>query len=152
MQDGKTMKTPTNSTLLVAGLALASSFAPFAYAQTPTSTPTPTPTPMHSSGTSSTAENKADASSNAVTPFSQSNAQADLDVTQNIRKAILNEKNMSVDAQNIKIITTTNHVVYLKGVVDSETERQRILAIAKPLAGDRTIKNRLKLPDETHKS
>jgi hypothetical protein len=135
------MKIPSKQLLLITGLAIASSLGCTASAQTST----------NSTNYSSTSENKGDADANAITPLSQSNAQDDLDVTQSIRKAIVAEKGLSVDAQNIKIITTTQHVVYLKGVVDSEEERQRIMALAKPLAGERTIKNHLKLPQETHK-
>ena len=103
-----------------------------------------------SSTSSSTAANKGDDNPDSITPFSQSNADADLKVTQNIRQAIEKQDGLSENAKNIKIITTTDHTVYLKGVVDSEDERNRVLAIAKPIIGDLKFKNYLKLPGETH--
>ncbi len=105
-----------------------------------------------SSTTSTTAANKGDDKSDSITPFSQSNADADLKVTQNIRQAIEKQDGLSQNAKNIKIITTTDHTVYLKGVVDSEDERNRILSLAKPIIGDLKFKNLLKLPSETHTS
>jgi osmotically-inducible protein OsmY len=105
-----------------------------------------------SSTSSSTGANKGDDKSDSITPFSQSNADADLKVTQSLRQAIEKQDGLSQNAKNIKIITTTDHTVYLKGVVDSEDERNRVVALAKPIIGDLKFKNFLKLPSETHTS
>jgi len=110
------------------------------------------PAPEQSSVASSTAANKGDDRADSITPFSQSNADQDIKTTQNIRKAIENEGGLSTNAKNIKIITTSDHTVYLKGVVDSEDERNRVIALAKPIIGNLKFENFLKLPSETKTS
>ena len=84
-----------------------------------------------------------------VTPFSQSNAEEDLKTTQKIRLAIRNKGNFSMNAENIKIITTSDHMVYLCGMVDTRKERIRIVELAEPIAGRHMLKNQLLLPNET---
>jgi hyperosmotically inducible periplasmic protein len=61
-----------------------------------------------------------------------------------IRRAILNEKNMSVNSQNVKIITNGGNVT-LRGPVDSETERSRIVELAKGVAGVNSVTDEMEL-------
>lgn len=88
--------------------------------------------------------NKRDDTKDAVTAETQSNAKADLDLTRNIRREITQNKTMSIYARNIKIITRDGTVT-LRGPVKSEEEKQSIDAIAKKLAGDAKVENKLEI-------
>ncbi|WP_130420349.1 BON domain-containing protein [Edaphobacter modestus] len=59
----------------------------------------------------------------------QTNAKADLDTTAQIRKSIMADKGLSTYAHNVKIITK-NGTVTLKGPVNSEDEKQKVMSYA----------------------
>jgi hyperosmotically inducible periplasmic protein len=63
------------------------------------------------------------------TPLDQGNDKADLLMTQRIRQAVVADPALSLDAKNVKIITT-NRFVILRGPVKSATERDKIHAAA----------------------
>jgi hyperosmotically inducible protein len=90
------------------------------------------------------ANNANDRNSNSVTPIDQSEDNADIQITAKIRRAITRDKSISVDGHNVKIITTKDHVVYLRGPVANDAECKKIEAIAKRRAGGYTVKNELK--------
>ncbi len=73
----------------------------------------------------------------------QSSDQQDLDKTQKIRKALVEDASLSTNAKNIKVITV-NGTVTLRGPVDSAEERNKIVAKAKPIAGGQ-LKNELEI-------
>lgn len=79
----------------------------------------------------------------AVTPMDQSNSQADLDITQAIRKSIM-DQDFSMDAKNIKIITRNGEVT-LRGPVNSAAEKSKIAEIAKTVPGIKTVNNQLEV-------
>jgi hyperosmotically inducible protein len=89
-------------------------------------------------------KNVADRDGQSVTPLNQSEDSADLKITTRIRRAIIRDHSLSVDAHNIKIITTKDHVVYLRGPVANDGECKKIESIAKAKAGDYPVKNELK--------
>src|SRR5712691_4981551 len=64
-----------------------------------------------------TGRNVRDRSGDTVTPGDQSNNKADLNLTQQIRKALMADKSLSTNAKNIKIITN-NGAVTLRGPVN----------------------------------
>jgi hypothetical protein len=70
----------------------------------------------------------------ALTPMNQGSSEADTRETANIRKAIMADPMLSVDAQNIKIITNKG-LVTLRGVVDSPDERRRVNQIVQKASG-----------------
>jgi osmotically-inducible protein OsmY len=72
----------------------------------------------------------------------QSNTQADLDVTQAIRKAIVGREGMSTAAKNITVVTDKGTVT-LKGEVASESEKASIAEIAMANSAGRTVDNQL---------
>ena len=76
-----------------------------------------------------------------LTPLDQSNAEADVKVTADIRKAIVAVKDLSTYAHNVKIITTDKQIVHLRGVVSSDKEKATIGEIAKKNAGKYPVKN-----------
>lgn len=64
-----------------------------------------------------------------VTADKQSNAKDDRLTTQQIRKAIMADKDLSTYGHNVKIVTS-NGAVTLKGPVKSEEEKQKIAGYA----------------------
>lgn len=80
----------------------------------------------------------------APTPGDQSNAKSDVAITQEIRKAVVADKNLSTNAHNVKIITA-NGVVTLRGPVKSAAEKDTIGAKAKQAAGVTRVDNQLEI-------
>ena len=80
-----------------------------------------------------TGVNTRDRGEDAKTPLDQSNAERDLELTRQIRQQIM-DAGLSTDAENVKVITDGG-VVTLRGPVESEEERQAIVAIARGIAG-----------------
>jgi len=91
-----------------------------------------------------TAVNQRDADGATKTPIDQNENQADINTTAEIRKRILDTKDMSVNARNAKVITA-NGKVTLRGPVDSEAERETIGKIAADVAGAGNVDNQLEL-------
>jgi hyperosmotically inducible protein len=83
----------------------------------------------------------------AVTSGDQSNTQSDLNITQEIRKAVMADKELSTNAQNVKIITA-NGVVTLRGPVKSAEEKANIGAKAKHAAGVTRVDNQLEIASD----
>jgi len=94
-----------------------------------------------------TAKNKRDKKLGKPTAQNQSNTKSDLDITIALRKDIMANK-MSVDAQNIKIITE-NGILYLRGPVANEKEKDMIGGWAKNSCGARAITNQLEVKGQT---
>lgn len=79
-----------------------------------------------------------------VTPADQSQNQADINVTAQIRKDILAQEDLSVNARNVKVVTADGHVT-LRGPVQSQGEKDRIGEIARQAAGGKEVKNLLEV-------
>ncbi|MEO7208189.1 MAG: BON domain-containing protein [Steroidobacteraceae bacterium] len=81
--------------------------------------------------------NKAPANSmvKSSTADGQSNATSDVKITQQIRKSVMADKNLSTYAHNVKIVTV-NGVVTLNGTVRSAEEKSQIAVKAHAVAGD----------------
>lgn len=92
-----------------------------------------------------TATNRGDGSVTTKTPMDQSESSADIKVTADIRRAIMDDENMSINAQNCKIITDKAGVVTLRGVVNSQAEKDSIEAKAKAVAGVARVDNQLEV-------
>lgn len=115
---------------------------PTAPASSPASvTPTPKPTPTN---LENTGRNVRDRQPGAALPTDQSNRAEDLKATQDIRKAVMADKTLSVNGKNAKIITTETSVV-LRGPVNSAEEKSKIGDYAKASAGSRTVANELEV-------
>jgi osmotically-inducible protein OsmY len=67
---------------------------------------------------------------------------SDRDLTQQIRKAVMDDKSLSTYAHNVKIISQ-NGTVTLRGPVRSEEEKEAIEAKAKAVAGVSAVNNEL---------
>lgn len=90
-----------------------------------------------------TARNERDRNA-TLTPGDQSENEHDRTITQNIRKAIMDDAALSTNAKNIKIITN-NGVVTLRGPVNSESEKATIDAKAKSVSGVSSVDNQIEV-------
>lgn len=92
-----------------------------------------------------TAKNEVDRSGDTKTPFDQSESRDAIKITAEIRRAIMDDDSMSVNAQNCKIMTDKTGVVTLRGVVSSQAEKDSIDAKAKAIAGVTKVDNQLEI-------
>lgn len=92
-------------------------------------------------------KNVRDRDTAAVTAGDQSNDKSDLTITQQIRKAVMADKALSTNAQNVKIITADG-VVTLRGPVKSAGEKASIAAKAKHVAGVTRVDNQLEIASQ----
>ena len=72
----------------------------------------------------------------------QSDQSGDLAITRNIRRAIIKDKSLSMDAHNITIITKAGKVT-LKGRVKSDAEKQTVESAATNVAGPGNVSDEL---------
>jgi len=91
-----------------------------------------------------TGRNDRDKSGATLTPIDQSNEPADLKITADTRKMVVDDKSLSMDAKNCKIITTAGGAVTLRGPVDSAAEKNTIANYAKK-AGATSVDNQLEV-------
>ena len=91
-----------------------------------------------------TARNERDSNDATLTPTDQSNDAHDIVRSADIRKALVADESLSVNAQNIKVITVGGRVT-LRGPVDSAAERTRIAEIAARVAGAANVTNEIEL-------
>ncbi|MDB6005418.1 MAG: osmY [Prosthecobacter sp.] len=92
-----------------------------------------------------TANNERDKSGGTKTPLDQSNRPEDIKITQDIRKAVMADDGLSMTAKNVKIITTADGKVTLRGPVNNEEEKTKIDALAKKVAGSMPVVNQLEV-------
>jgi hyperosmotically inducible protein len=104
--------------------------------------PAAAPSPTANDNKDNTATNSRDQPGGAMTPIDQGTGAADLETTQEIRKAVLADESLSFDAKNAKIITKDG-VVYLRGPVKDEGERATIERRARQIANTDSIVNQL---------
>jgi hyperosmotically inducible protein len=74
----------------------------------------------------------------------QSNRREDLALTQKIRRSVIADQDLSVDAHNVKIVTLNGRVT-LNGVVRSDAEKASVEAKATLAAGAENVVNDLKV-------
>ena len=130
----------TRQTWIVsAGLVVALGAAPGAWADDPNNT-----AESVKSAPDDTGRNERDRQDTAVTPMDQSNDPADLELTQKIRKAVVADDGLSMNAHNVKIIAA-NGVVVLRGPVESPEEKAKIEATAVKIAGVKNVRNQLEV-------
>lgn len=78
------------------------------------------------------------------TPTAQGENPADREITASIRKSVVDDNSLSVNAHNVKIITDAG-IVTLRGPVKSDQEKQTIEAKAKQVAGVTRVNNLLEV-------
>jgi hyperosmotically inducible protein len=72
----------------------------------------------------------------------QSNQSSDITITRNIRRALIKDKALSVEAHNVTIITKGGKVT-LKGQVQSDAEKQTVESAATNVAGAGNVEDQL---------
>lgn len=87
-------------------------------------------------------DNSARNKDQGITSDNQANAKSDRLTTENIRKAIIADKDLSTYAHNVKIITL-NGAVTLKGPVTSEEEKEKVASDAAGVVSADKITNHL---------
>jgi len=102
-----------------------------------------TSAPTSTAAKDNTGINERDRSTAAKTPTDQNENQKDIDVTANIRKRVVDRK-LSVNAQNVKIITQDGKVT-LRGPVKSAEEKNQIEQIAGDVAGVGNVDSQLEI-------
>ncbi len=90
------------------------------------------------------ARNQRDRDRQNLTPFDQSNKPADLELSRNIRRALMKEDHLSTEAKNIKIITIDGAVT-LRGPVKTDQEKAAIMSRAVEVAGTSNVHNELQV-------
>jgi hyperosmotically inducible periplasmic protein len=91
-----------------------------------------------------TARNERDRNTATQTSGDQAENEADREISASIRRAVVKDDSLSMNAHNVKIITS-NGVVTLRGPVKSETERAAVEARAKQVAGVQSVNNQLEV-------
>ena len=84
--------------------------------------------------------NKRDRKTSAVTADQQKENGSDRELTASIRKALMDDKELSTYAHNVKVVTR-NGMVTLKGPVRSEDEKKAVEAKATEIAGAGKVKS-----------
>jgi len=74
----------------------------------------------------------------------QSQSKDEIDTAAKIRRAVVDDKSLSTNAHNVKIIAKDGEVT-LRGPVDSEAEKEALVAKAKEVAGDDRVVDELEL-------
>ncbi|MBT9100402.1 BON domain-containing protein [Methylovulum psychrotolerans] len=89
-----------------------------------------------------TETNARDKSGTTLTPEEQKETKTDIRITAHIRKAVVKNKWLSLDAKNAKIITR-NGVVTLRGPVANAAESAKLQKIATQTRGVMQVDNQL---------
>jgi hyperosmotically inducible protein len=97
-----------------------------------------------SSELENTGRNVRDKDNATLTPEDQKETESDIKITAAIRQAIVKNESLSVNAQNVKIITL-NGVVTLRGPVESKKESKKLKKIAKHTPGVLKVDNQLEI-------
>ena len=97
-----------------------------------------------SSALENTERNVRDKGNTTLTPEDQKETKKDIKITAHIRKIVVRNKSLSIEAQNAKIITRSG-VVTLRGPVASEAESKTLQKIAKKTRGVVKVDNQLEI-------
>ena len=90
-----------------------------------------------------TEKNVRDKDDATLTPTDQAQgSRHDVDLTRQIRQALMADKTLSTNAQNIKIVTLSGRTT-LRGPVKNVDERERILTMAGKVVGSKNVDNKL---------
>ena len=84
----------------------------------------------------------------AATADQQAETQGDRDLARKIRKSIVDDKNLSTYARNVKVIAR-NGTVMLKGPVRTDEEKSTIEAKAVEIAGAANVKSEITVKPKT---
>ena len=88
--------------------------------------------------------NNRDQAKGATTADQQKENASDREITQKIRRALVDDKSLSTYAHNVKVVTQDGQVT-LKGPVRSEDEKKTVEAKATEVAGAGQVINQLSI-------
>jgi hypothetical protein len=91
--------------------------------------------------------NRRDRDENAKTPTDQGENSADIKTTAAIRQKVVGNKDLSINAHNVKIITSAGKVT-LRGPVNSDEEHDAVVAAAREVAGDDKVDDQLEVKSD----
>ncbi|MBS1989726.1 MAG: BON domain-containing protein [Cyanobacteria bacterium SZAS LIN-3] len=91
-----------------------------------------------------TSKNRRDKDLDTLTADKASNKTSDVEITRTLRKAIMDTKGLSMNAQNVKIITK-NGAVTLRGPVENDSEKATIDSLVKGCNGVSNYTNQLEV-------
>ena len=91
-----------------------------------------------------TARNERDRNAATQVPTDQAENEADRAISANVRKAVVGDDSLSINAQNIKIVTSNGNVT-LRGPVKTDREKEAIEAKAKQVTGVHSVTNLLEV-------
>jgi len=89
-----------------------------------------------------TEQNTRDKNNATLTPEDQKETKKDIGITAHIRKTVIKDKSLSMDAHNAKIISR-NGVVTLRGPVETAAESKKLQQIAEKTRGVVQVDNQL---------
>jgi len=105
-------------------------------------------TPVFSAGAQTSADNtkvnKRDRAKGAATADQQKENASDREITQKIRRALMEDKTLSTYAHNVKVIAQHGQVT-LKGPVRTEDEKRTVEAKATEVAGAGRVTNQISI-------
>jgi hyperosmotically inducible protein len=93
------------------------------------------------------AVNVRDRNPDAMTAGQQSNAKSDVELTSEIRRAVVKDDSLSMLAHNVKIISANGNVI-LRGPVKTEQEKTAIASKAQAIAGANKVDNQLEVKSQ----
>ena len=91
-----------------------------------------------------TARNVRDRNDATIDPLDQGGSEADRNITAEIRKAVVANDDLSMNAHNVKIITRDG-VVTLRGPVKSSEEKMAVASAAAKIAGVKKVDDQLEV-------
>jgi len=91
-----------------------------------------------------TDRNERDRSGATLTPMDQSNSQQDVDMVAAVRRSVMEQDQISITGQNVKVIANNGNVT-LRGPVENEDERMRIVNAARSVPGVVNVDNQLEI-------
>ena len=94
-----------------------------------------------------TAVNVRDRAPGAMTAGQQSNAKSDVELTREIRQAVVKDDSLSMLAHNVKIVAANGSVI-LRGPVKTEQEKVAIANKAQQIAGPNKVDNQLEVKNQ----
>lgn len=102
------------------------------------------PASGHAVDPENTGINERDRNGGTVTVFDQGTSEADRQITASIRKSVVDDDSLSMNAHNVKIITNGG-VVVLRGPVDSAAEKTAVETKAKSIPGVARVTSQLEV-------
>jgi len=91
-----------------------------------------------------TGTNARDRSGDTLTASDQPQSGPDLQITQQVRQAIVADQSLSVNAHNVKVVTTGG-VVTLRGPVNNAQEKMKLASTVARVAGVKGVDNQLEI-------